>query len=292
MPRYLKVAAAQMGPVPEGTPREAVVARMLALLETAVAEGVQLLTYPELALTPYFPKRVRDDYEQFFEDAMPSPVVEPLFARARQASVAFSFGYAERAGGRHFNTAILVDENGTVFEKFRKIHLPGARTPDGVARVFEPHYFLPGDEDFPVYDAKRARVGLAICQDRRYPETYRCLALQGAEVVLVGYNTPAYPLALAHHELVVRAGAYANSLFVVAAAKAGVEDGVELIGGSCIVDPLGEIVARASTTGDELVAARLDLDTAIPARRRWDFLGRRRPERYGILTRPGRPGPP
>lgn len=289
MPRYVKVAAAQLGPINEGTSREEVVERLLALLEQAIAEDVEILAYPELALTPYFPKRIRDDYDQFFETEMPSKVVEPLFRRARETRVAFHLGYAERDGGRRYNTAILVDEDGTIFEKYRKTHLPGATKPDGYAKVYEPHYFAYGDTGFKVFEAKKAKIGISICQDRRYPESYRCLGLQGAEIILCGYNTPAYPLALAHNELALRAGAYENSLFVVGVAKAGVEDGVELIGGSCIVNPLGEVIGRASTSGDELIAARIDLGQMIPARRRWNFFGRRHPEHYGLITAPVRP---
>jgi N-carbamoyl-D-amino-acid hydrolase len=286
MSRFVKVAAAQMGPIPEGTSRETAVERMLTLLEQAIAEDVELLVYPELALTPYFPKRIRPDADQFFEDAMPSKVVAPLFERAGQARIAFHLGYAERDGARRFNTAVLVDEDGTIFERYRKIHLPGVAQPDpeGLARVFEPYYFSHGDTGFRVHEAKKARMGIAICQDRRYPESYRCLGLLGAEIVITGYNTPAYPLALAHNELVMRAGAYENSLFVIGCAKAGVEDGVEFISGSAVVNPLGEVVAKASTTGDELVAARIDLDQMIPARKRWNFFGRRHPEHYGLLV--------
>lgn len=288
MPRFVKVAAAQMGPINEGTARAAVVERMLALMDQAIAEDVELLVYPELALTPYFPKRIRDDYDQFFESEMPSKDVAPLFERARHAHLAFHLGYAERDGARRYNTAILVDEDGTIFDRYRKTHLPGLPhpDPDGLARVFEPCYFAHGDTGFKVYAAAKARIGIAICQDRRYPESYRCLGLGGAEIIVSGYNTPAYPLALAHNELVLRAGAYENSLFVVGCAKAGVEDGVEFIGGSAVVNPLGEVVAKASTTGDELVAARIDLDQMTPARKRWNFFGRRRPEHYGPLVEP------
>jgi predicted amidohydrolase len=286
MARFVKVAAAQMGPVNEGTSRAEVVERMLALMDEAIREGVEIVAYPELCLTPYFPKRIRDDYDQFFETEMPSGTLLPLFEKARQARIAFCLGYGEKEGGSYYNTAVLVDEDGTVFEKYRKIHLPGVTRPDGYAKVYEPHYFAHGDTGFRVFEAKQAKVGVAICQDRRYPETYRCLGLLGAEIILIGYNTPAYPLALAHNELVLRAGAYENSLFVVGVAKAGVEDGVEFIGGSSIVNPLGEVVARASTTGDELVAARIDLDQMLPARKRWNFFGRRRPQHYGVITAP------
>jgi predicted amidohydrolase len=288
MSRRVKVAAAQMGAINEGTTREQCVERMLALLEQAIAEDVEILAYPELCLTPYFPKRIRDDADQFFETEMPNKVVEPLLQRAREAGVAVHIGYAEKARARHYNSSIYIDADGTVLGVYRKIHLPGVTKPDGYAKVYEPYFFQTGDTGFKVFAGARARVGIAICQDRRYGESFRCLGILGAEIVISGYNTPAYPLALAHNELSLRAGAYQNSLFVVGVAHAGVEDGLELIAGSCIVDPLGEIVAKASTTADELVVARLDLDVMTPARKRWNFFGRRHPEHYGLLTEPVR----
>jgi predicted amidohydrolase len=137
-----------------------------------------------------------------------------------------------------------------------------------------------------VWDCAGARVGIAICQDRRYPESYRALALAGAEIILIGYNTPISALALDLNDLCLRAGAYANACWVVGIAKAGVEDGVELIGGSSIINPLGQIVAKATTTGDELVVSRIDLDQMTPVRKRWNFLGRRQPQHYASLLQP------
>lgn len=286
MPRHLRIAAAQMGPNNEGTPREAVVERMLALLEAAIADGVELIAYPEMALTTYFPKRIRPDFDQFFEAEVPPKALAPLLRRAAAARVAVHVGFCEKAQGAYFNTALLTDRDGRLCGTFRKIHLPGTKAPDGFAQVHEPYYFAHGDTGYKVFDAAGARVGIAICQDRRYPESYRCLALQGAELILIGYNTPISALALDLNELCLRAGAYANLCFVVGVAKAGVEDGVELIGGSAIVSPLGQVLARAATTGDELVVARLDFEQAVPVRRRWNFLGRRQPQHYGPLLQP------
>jgi predicted amidohydrolase len=286
MARHLKVAAAQMGPNNEGTPREAVVARMLTLLEQAIADGVELCVYPEMALTTYFPKKIRPDFDQFFETDVPPKALAPLLRRAAEARVAVHVGFCEKAEGRYFNTALLTDRDGRLCGTFRKIHLPGTKAPDGFAQVYEPAYFAHGDTGYRVFDCAGARVGVAICQDRRYPESYRCLALQGAEVIVIGYNTPISPLALDLNELCMRAGAYANLCFVVGAAKAGVEDGVELIGGSCVISPLGQVLAKAATTGDELVATRLDLDQMAPVRKRWNFLGRRQPQHYGRLLQP------
>ena len=286
MSRSIKVAAAQMGPNQDGTPREAIVERMLGLLDQAIRDDVEVIAYPEMALTTYFPKRIRTDFDQFFETEVPPKALEPLLRRAAEARIAVHVGFCEKAEGKYFNSALLTGRDGRLCGTFRKIHLPGTRTPDGFAQVFEPYYFAHGDTGYKVFDATGARVGVAICQDRRYPESYRCLALQGAEIILVGYNTPASPLALDLNELCLRSGAYANLCFVVGVAKAGVEDGVELIAGSSIVNPLGQVLARAATNGDELVVARIDLDQMIPVRKRWNFLGRRQPQHYGRLLEP------
>jgi predicted amidohydrolase len=286
MPRTIKLAAAQMGPNNEGVPREAIVERMIALLDRAISDGVELIAYPEMALTTYFPKKVRPDFDQFFETEVPPKALEPLLRRAAGARVAVHVGFCEKADGKYFNTALLTDRDGRLCGTFRKIHLPGTKAPDGFAQVFEPYYFAHGDTGYRVFDCAGARMGVAICQDRRYPESYRCLALQGAEIILIGYNTPGSPLALDLNELCMRAGAYANLCFVVGVAKAGVEDGVELIGGSCIINPLGQVLAKAATTGDELVVAWIDLDQMVPVRKRWNFLGRRQPQHYGPVLTP------
>jgi N-carbamoyl-D-amino-acid hydrolase len=288
MPRTVKVAAAQMGPNNDGTPREVIVERMMTLLEQAIAEGVELIAYPEMALTTYFPKRVRPDFDHFFETEVPPKSLEPLLRRAAQARVAVHAGFCEKADGKYFNTALLTDRDGRLCGTFRKIHLPGTKVPDGFAQVHEPYYFAHGDTGYKVFDCAGAKVGIAICQDRRYPESYRALALQGAEIIVIGYNTPLSALALDLNDLCMRAGAYANACFVVGIAKAGVEDGMELIGGSSVINPQGQIIAKASTTGDELITALIDLDQMTPVRKRWNFLGRRQPQHYGSLLDPVR----
>ncbi len=288
MPRHVKVAAAQMGPNNDGTPREVIVERMLALLEQSIREGVELIAYPEMALTTYFPKRVRPDFDHFFETEVPPKSLEPLLRRAAQARVAVHAGFCEKADGKYFNTALLTDRDGRLCGTFRKIHLPGTKIPDGFAQVHEPYYFAHGDTGYKVFDCAGAKVGIAICQDRRYPESYRALALQGAEIIVIGYNTPLSALALDLNDLCMRSGAYANACFVVGIAKAGVEDGIELIGGSSVINPQGQIIAKASTTGDELITALIDLDQMTPVRKRWNFLGRRQPQHYGSLLDPVR----
>ena len=132
MARIVRVAAAQMGPTQRADTREATLARIVALLETAAAGGAGLVVFPELAFTTFFPRWLLSDAElsPFTEPAMPNPAVQPLFDRARELGVGFSIGYAERTPeGRLFNTAILVAPDGTTIGTYRKVHLPGSVEP-------------------------------------------------------------------------------------------------------------------------------------------------------------------
>lgn len=298
MTRILRTAAAQLGPIARDEPRAAVVARMIALLESAAAQGADLVVFPELALTTFFPRWFMEDaaeIDAFFETEMPNAATAPLFARAKGLGVAFSFGYAEIAveGGirHHYNTAILVDKAGQIVNRYRKVHLPGhpEHEPWRAFQHLEKRYFEPSPEGFSAVETLGGVLAQAICNDRRWPETYRECALRGAEMMLIGYNTPRhYPPAPEHdhlqdfhNHLSLQAGAYANGMWVVGVAKAGVEEGCELIGGSAIVAPTGEIVAEARTLGDEVLIAACDLDRCAEIRSNiFDFAKHRRPEVY------------
>ena len=148
MARTVTVAAAQMGPNNEGASREEIVERMQALLEQATRQGVELIAYPEMALTTYFPKKIRKDFDQFFETEMPPKALEPLLRRAKEARIAVHAGFCEKSGAKYFNTALLTDTAGTLAGTFRKIHLPGTKEPDGFAQVYEPYYFAHGDTGY------------------------------------------------------------------------------------------------------------------------------------------------
>ncbi|WP_298261232.1 N-carbamoyl-D-amino-acid hydrolase [Bradyrhizobium sp.] len=307
--RVINVAAAQMGPIQRAESRQAVVPRMVALMDEAKRRGADLIVYPELALTTFFPRWYMEDQAEvdaWFEREMPNAATKPLFARAAEHRMAMSLGYAELTpGGHRFNTCILTDKSGKIVGKYRKTHLPGHSEFDP-ARSFqhlEKRYFEPGDTGFPVWRAMGGIFGMAICNDRRWPETYRVMGLQGVEMVVLGYNTPSVnsqksdegpETRLFHNRLSVQAGAYQNSTWVVAVAKAGVEDGFPLIGGSLIVDPNGEIVAEAKTEGDELLLHPCDLDATIFGKTTiFDFARHRRIEHYGLITsRAGAVPPP
>ncbi|MGJ4971754.1 MULTISPECIES: N-carbamoyl-D-amino-acid hydrolase [unclassified Bradyrhizobium] len=298
--RVINVAAAQMGPIQRADSHEAVVARMIALMDEAKRKDADLIVYPELALTTFFPRWYMEDQaevDSWFEREMPNAAVQPLFDRAAQHQMAMYLGYAELTpDGHHYNTAVLTDRAGNVVGKYRKVHLPGHEEfePERSHQHLEKRYFEPGDLGFPVWRSLDGIIGMAICNDRRWPETYRVMGLQDVELVLIGYNTPSVnslksaeglQQRLFHNRLSAQAGAYHNSCWVVAVAKAGVEDGHHLIGGSLIVNPDGEIVAEAVTEGDEVLVVPCDMDaTRFGKQTIFDFARHRRVEHYGLIT--------
>jgi predicted amidohydrolase len=314
MARIVTVAAAQLGPIQRAEPRSVAIERMIRLLERAHARGVEVVVFPELALTTFFPRHYFEDRSEadgWFENSMPSNETAPLFEAARRFGISFHLGYAERTpDGRHFNTAILVNPAGEIMLKYRKVHLPGHAEYDAGRKVqhLEKRYFEVGDLGFPVVRAPLGNVavnaGLMICNDRRWPEAWRVMGLQSVELVMLGYNTPsinqdnkgfeAHHLRVMHSHLTIQAGAYQNSTYAVATAKAGIEDGNELFGHSIIVNPQGEIMAQATSWSDELVTADLDLDLCHLGRTTiFNFEKHRRPEAYGrIIDQVGSVEPP
>ncbi|MDW3221200.1 MAG: N-carbamoyl-D-amino-acid hydrolase [Acidimicrobiales bacterium] len=306
--RILRVAAAQVGPVGRHEPRAAVVDRLIALLEQAATGGVDLVVYPELALTTFFPRwyvEDEDDLEldDFYETEMPGPETQRLFDVAAERGVGFCLGYAELTpDGHRYNTQILVERDGSIVGKYRKVHLPGhaEHEPWREFQHLERRYFEAGD-DFPTWRAFGGVVGMAICNDRRWPETYRCLALGGAELILIGYNTPMHyapdpsqdMLQSFHSHLVMQAGAYQNGCFVVGVAKGGNEEGVESLADSCIIAPTGRVIALTAHNGDELAVADIDLDlTRNYKETLFQFERYRRPETYTAITTQRGPVPP
>ena len=302
MARVLTVGAAQLGPIQKEEDRTSVVNRMLALVEAANDKGCDLIVFTELSLTTFFPRWYMEDQaevDQWFEAEMPGPDTQALFDTTRQYQMAFHLGYAElieEEGELHrYNTAILVDRDGQIAGKYRKVHLPGHDEFD-TERDFqhlEKRYFEVGNLGFPVWRFLDGIFGMCICNDRRWPETYRVMGLQGVEMVVLGYNTPSTnsqsdeaPHVRAFHNLIsMQAGAYQNSTWVVGVAKAGCEDGHDLMGGSAIIAPSGEVVAQCRTLDDELIIADCDLDaTKFGKETIFDFARHRRIEHYGLIT--------
>ena len=295
MSRIVTVGAAQLGPIQRTDSRADVVTRLIALLNEAADRGCDLVVFPELALTTFFPRWYLEDISEsdhYYETEMPSPVVRPLFDVARERGVGFTLGYAElTADGHRFNTQVLVDTSGAIIGKYRKVHIPGhaSNEPGRPFQHLERYYFEPSDEGFGVWEAFGARVGMMICNDRRWPETYREMGLQGVELIACGYNTPIHYvpdpsqdiLQGFHNALVMQAGAYQNGTWVVGVAKGGVEEGVDSLAQSAIIAPSGQIVAQALTTDDELIVAACDLDWCKRYKETlFDFDKYRRPELY------------
>jgi predicted amidohydrolase len=303
MSRILTIAAAQLGPIARAETRRDVVARLVALMRQGKAMGADLVVYPELALTTFFPRwwfERLEETDAFFERAMPGPETRALFEEAERLGVAFSLGYAElTAEGRRFNTQILVEKSGRIVGKYRKVHLPGHAGNESWRpfQHLEKRYFEIGDLGFPAFRALGGIVGMLICNDRRWPEAWRVLGLQGVELALMGYNTPIHNpptpehdrLADFHNHLVMQAGAYQNGTWAVGVAKGGTEEGVPSIAGSVIIAPSGEIVAQAATAEDELIVARCDLDLTRSYKENvFNFARHRVPEAYRpIIDRKG-----
>ncbi len=320
MARHLKIAAAQLGPLNLADSREAAVKRLVALFREAAGMGAKFIVFPELALTTFFPRWWIEDQgevdRKFFEAAMPNATVQPLFDLAREHGVGFYLGYAELEGGnppapvrgadgrapldrgagvRRFNAAILVGPDGKIVGKYRKVHLPGHadHKPEAAFQHLEKKYFEVGDLGFRAWRFMDTVTGMLICNDRRWPEAFRVLALQGAEIVALGFNTPTenlhYPeppaLRVHHHLIMAQSMAFQNATWLIETAKCGFEDGFRMFGHSLIVAPSGEIAVKSSTEADEVICFNCDIDLAANLKRTmFNFAAHRRPEHYRLIV--------
>lgn len=274
----------------------------MALLHEARDQGSRFVVFPELALTTFFPRywiTDEDVLDSYFEATMPNPAVQPLFDEARRLAIGFYLGFAELSvvdGVKHrYNSSILVDPRGEILGIYRKVHLPGHTEfrEHAPFQQLEKRYFEVGNRGFRTWWVGDHLVGMAICNDRRWPETFRVMGLQGVELVALGYNThdvnqfhdEAKHLKMFHHRIVMQAAAYQNGTWIAAAAKSGSEDGHELIGGSCIIAPTGEIVSQTTSSGDQVISYPCDLALGDDIKRfRFNFEAHRRVEHYGLIS--------
>ncbi|KAL4905663.1 hypothetical protein BDW74DRAFT_185166 [Aspergillus multicolor] len=330
MARTVRLAAAQMGTTNKWNARSDTLNRMITLLRDAAKQGAQTVLFPEIAFTTFFPRYLildETELESWYEhgDIRTAPNTKALFDAASELGVDIVVGFAEATeNGDHYNSCVYYHaKSGDILARYRKIHLPGdfepLPDPEAVNQL-EKRYFLPGNLGFKAFrvpglidepnkpnDEGRVRgdpiVGLMICNDRRWAESWRAYGLQGAEIILCGYNTNGFApqfwgqsgdmsreeaeaFSLFHHKLVMQAHSYTNATFSVASARCGNDDGkYPLIGGSMIVDPEGRILAEGKTVEDEVVIADCDLDLCLPGRKRtFDFRRHRRIEHYGVLV--------
>jgi predicted amidohydrolase len=188
-----------------------------------------------------------------------------------------------------------VAPDGAIVGKYRKIHLPGHadHKPTAAFQHLEKRYFEVGNLGFRVWRYLDTITGMLICNDRRWPEAFRVLALQGAEIVALGFNTPTenlhYPeppaLRVHHHLIMAQAMAFQNATWLVETAKCGFEDGFRMFGHSLIVAPTGEIAVRSATEDDEVILFNCDIDLAANLKKTmFDFAAHRRPEHYRLIV--------
>ena len=300
MSRHLKIAAAQMGPLNKADSRVAATIRLVELLRQANAMGAKFVVFPELAFTTFFPRWWMEDQAEvdarFFEKSIPSKETQPLFDEAKKLRIGFYIGYAELTPqGQRFNTSILVGPDGRMVGKYRKVHLPGhaEHKPKAAFQHLEKKYFEVGDLGFRVWRYMDTITGMLICNDRRWPEAFRVLALQGAEIVALGFNTPTenlhYPeppaLRVHHHLIMAQSMAFQNATWLIETAKCGFEDGFRMFGHSLIVAPSGEIAVKSQTEEDEVVVVNADIDMAANLKRTmFNFAAHRRPEHYRLIV--------
>ena len=303
MSRIVTVGAAQLGPIQRADSRAAVVARMLDLLRQAGEHRCDLVVFPELALTTFFPRwwmEDQDEIDSFFEREMPSNETAPLFNEARARGIGFYLGFAELArengATRRFNTSILIDGSGRDVGSYRKIHLPGhaEHEPWRAFQHLEKRYFEIGDLGWPVWRAMGGALRHVHLQRpplaRDLSHRWGCRASRWCcSATTRRATTRRRPTTIACRSSTTssrcRPAPMPTPTWVVGVAKCGVEEGCEMIGNSSIVAPTGEVVAQALTQGDELVIARCDLDLGRSYKATtFNFARHRQPEQYRMIV--------
>ncbi len=293
-PQKFRVGLVQMSCTPD--PEENM-ERAIAHVRAAAVQGAQIICLPELFQTQYFCQR--EDAALFdLAEPIPGPATERLSAVARELKVALIASlFEKRAPGVYHNTAAILDANGALLGKYRKMHIPDDPL------YYEKYYFTPGDLGYQAYDTQPGRVGTLVCWDQWYPEGARLTALQGANVLF-------YPTAIGWHpaekaefgkaqhdawRTIQRAHAIANGVYVAVVNRVGQENGnirgqaapgagLEFWGGSFLCDPFGVVIAEASHDREEILIGEIDLARIEDVRRNWPFLRDRRIDTYGQMT--------
>jgi N-carbamoylputrescine amidase len=260
--------------------RDAMVAKHIPLIEQAGERGVQILALQEMFNGPYFCPS-QDSKWCDIAETIPGPTIEQMSAYAKKYAMVLIVPIYEREmPGVYYNTAAVIDADGTYLGKYRKNHIPQT------SGFWEKFFFKPGNLGYPVFQTRYAKVGVYICYDRHFPEGARLLGLNGAEVV---FNPSATVAGLSQHlwKIEQPAHAVANGYYMGCSNRVGTEapwNIGEFYGTSYFVDPRGEILVEGSTKDDELVVADLDLDVLEEVRRVWQFYRDRRPDSYPEMT--------
>jgi N-carbamoylputrescine amidase len=260
--------------------KEAMISKHIPYIEAAGEQGVQILCLQEIFSTPYFCPGQSAQWYAAAEE-FPGPTVEKMRDYAKKYSMVMIVPVFEKEqAGILYNTAAVIDADGSILGKYRKNHIPHT------SGFWEKFFFRPGNLGYPVFDTKYCRIGVYICYDRHFPEGARILGLNGAEIV---YNPSATVAGLSQYlwKLEQPAHAAANGYFMGCINRVGTEKPWNIgrfYGTSYFVNPRGEIFAQASEDSDELLIADLDLEMIEEVRATWQFFRDRRPESYGKIT--------
>ena len=252
--------------------------RGLEALRTAAAEGANMVVYPELAFTPFYPQKPADDTALSLAEPIPGPTVVAFQEEAARLGVVVILNLFERAGDLAFDTSPVIDANGVLLGKTRMVHITE------YACFHETGYYSPGEPEYMIYQTAVGRIGVAICYDRHFPEYMRILGLKGAELVVVPQAGAVgeWPDGLFEAEL--RVAAFQNGYFAALANRVGKEECLEFDGGSYVVDPGGRLIARAKKRAEQIVFAEVDLTCCAKSYARKLFLRDRRPGCYSDLA--------
>ncbi len=255
----------------------------LPLLEKAAKQGVQILCFQEIFTQPYFCPSQDKKWYGGTERVPDGPTTQQMQKLAKKHGMVLVVPvYEEEMTGVYYNTAAVIDADGKYLGKFRKVHIPQ------VAGFYEKFFFKPGNLGYPVFDTQVCKLGVYICYDRHFPEGWRALALNGAELIM---NPSATVAGLSQYlwNLEQPAAAVANGVYIGAVNRVGTEGPWNIgkfYGSSYFVNPRGQILKQGSDDKDELVVAELDMDMVREVRDLWQFFRDRRPETYGDITSP------
>lgn len=251
-------------------------------VEEAAAQGVQVLCFQEIFTTPYFCAEQTTRWYDAVERIPDGPTVRFMQDVAKQHGMVLVVPiYEEEQTGVYYNSAAVIDADGTYLGKYRKTHIPHV-----APGFWEKFYFRPGNLGYPVFETAVGKVGVYICYDRHFPEGARCLGLNGAEII---FNPSATVAGLSEYlwKLEQPAHAVANGYFVGAINRVGIEapwNIGEFYGQSYFCDPRGQMLAVGSRDQDELIVADLDMDKIREVRNTWQFFRDRRPDAYGAIV--------
>jgi len=263
--------------------KKAMVDKHVAMIDDAAKKGVQIICLQELFYGPYFPAEQNPHWYDLVERIPDGPTTQLMCGIARKHKMAMVVPiYEEEMTGVFYNTAAVIDADGTYLGKYRKTHIPHC-----LPGFWEKFYFTPGNSGFPTFETRYARIGVYICYDRHFPEGARALGLNGAEIV---FNPSATVAGLSEYlwKLEQPAHAVANGYFVGAINRVGTEapwNIGEFYGSSYFCDPRGRIITQASREQDEVLTADLDLDMISEVRKTWQFFRDRRPDMYESLVK-------